>query len=40
MIRKYPVEIQQFEKIRNNGYLYIDKTNYVYKLASTGEYLK
>lgn len=24
--RKYPIGIQDFEKIRNEGYLYIDKT--------------
>ena len=27
---KYPVGIQTFEKIRKGGYLYIDKTKYVY----------
>lgn len=35
---KYPLGIQSFEKIRNDGYLYIDKTAYVYKLASSGSY--
>ena len=26
IVNKYPVGIQTFEKIRKNGYLYIDKT--------------
>ena len=26
IVNKYPVGIQTFEKIRENGYLYIDKT--------------
>ncbi|MDD3152296.1 MAG: AAA family ATPase, partial [Bacteroidales bacterium] len=36
MIRKYPIGIQSFEKIINEGYLYIDKTEFVYNLAHTG----
>ena len=34
----YPIGIQNFEKIRNDGYLYIDKTALVYQLARTGRY--
>jgi hypothetical protein len=30
---KYPIGIQSFEKIRQNGYIYVDKTDLVYKLA-------
>ena len=30
---KYPIGIQSFEKIRNGGYVYVDKTDLVYKLA-------
>lgn len=30
---KYPIGIQSFEIIRNNGYVYVDKTDLVYKLA-------
>ena len=29
IVNKYPVGIQTFEKIRKNGYLYIDKTKYI-----------
>lgn len=29
IVNKYPVGIQTFEKIRENGYLYIDKTQYI-----------
>ena len=29
IVNKYPVGIQTFEKIRKNGYLYIDKTQYI-----------
>ena len=31
--RKYPVGIQTFERIRKDGYIYIDKTDLVWKLA-------
>lgn len=34
----YPIGIQNFEKLRKNGYLYIDKTAQVYQLAKTGSY--
>ena len=29
IVNKYPVGIQTFSKIRENGYLYIDKTQYI-----------
>ena len=32
--KKYPVGIQSFEKIRTEGYVYVDKTRYVYDLAN------
>ncbi len=35
---KYPIGIQSFEKLRTEGCVYVDKTEYVYKLASTGCY--
>lgn len=35
---KYPIGIQNFEKIRRDGYLYIDKTELVYKLVNGGSY--
>ncbi len=37
-IRKYPIGIQNFEKIRKEGYLYVDKTDLVYQLVKTGSY--
>ncbi len=35
---KLPIGIQDFEKIRTGGYLYIDKTELVYRLVSEGSY--
>ena len=35
---KFPIGIQDFEKIRTGGYLYIDKTEQVYRLVSEGSY--
>ena len=32
----YPIGIQNFEKIRNDGYLYIDKTALMYTILITG----
>ena len=34
----YPVGIQSFEKIRNEGYYYADKTGLIYTLVKTGQY--
>lgn len=34
----YPIGIQDFEGIRKDGYVYVDKTDLIYKLASTGKY--
>ena len=36
--KKYPVGIQSFEKIRNEGLFYIDKTDLIYKLVNKGCY--
>ena len=33
---KYPIGIQSFEKIRDDGYVYIDKTALVYDLVNNG----
>ena len=33
---KYPIGIQTFEKIRTDGYAYVDKTQFVYKLVTEG----
>ena len=34
---KLPIGIQSFESIRRDGYLYVDKTDYVYKLVHEGK---
>lgn len=36
MARLLPVGKQNFKNIRENGYVYVDKTRYVWELASTG----
>jgi hypothetical protein len=38
MTQKYPVGIQDFGELRTGGYLYVDKTEYVYRLATEGKY--
>ena len=35
---KYPIGIQDFEDLQRNGYAYVDKTNFVYKVADEGKY--
>lgn len=35
---KYPIGIQNFEYLRSEGYTYIDKTELIYQLVSTGKY--
>ena len=37
--RKYPVGIQTFSEIRKGGYVYIDKTDLVWKLANEAKYI-
>ena len=34
----YPIGIQNFEKIRQGGFVYVDKTAHIYNLAATGDY--
>ena len=36
--KKLPIGIQSFEEIRRGGYYYVDKTQFVKKLADTGKY--
>ena len=36
-LRKLPIGIQSFEDLRRSGYLYVDKTAYVYELATMGK---
>ena len=33
MPNKLPVGIQGFEKLRSDGFLYVDKTEYIYNLV-------
>jgi hypothetical protein len=35
--RKLPIGIQDFEYLRINGYIYVDKTAYLYRMTSTGK---
>lgn len=35
-IRKLPIGIQNFEKLRKEGYLYVDKTKYIWDLVTRG----
>ena len=34
----YPIGIQNFEKLREGGYVYVDKTSLIHKLANSGTY--
>ncbi len=34
----YPIGIQNFESLRQGGFAYVDKTELIYQLASTGRY--
>ncbi|MBR1485022.1 MAG: ATP-binding protein [Prevotella sp.] len=34
--RKYPAGIQSFERIRRDGYVYVDKTEVIYKMITEG----
>ena len=34
---KFPVGLQTFEQIRGDGYVYVDKTDLIYQLVSTGK---
>ncbi len=38
MSRLYPIGIQSFEKIREGGYVYVDKTAWIYRLITGGNY--
>ena len=35
-LRQYPVGIQTFEEIRKRNLLYIDKTEYIYRMTHGG----
>ena len=34
----YPIGIQNFEDLRRGGYVYVDKTDLIYSLVSSGKY--
>lgn len=38
MNRIYPIGIQCFQEIREGGYFYVDKTELIYELVTTGKY--
>jgi uncharacterized protein involved in tellurium resistance len=38
MIQRYPVGIQDFGEIRTGGYVYVDKTEFAYKLTEQSKY--
>ena len=35
---KYPIGLQNFKGLREDGYAYVDKTAFVYELAQSGKY--
>ncbi len=37
-MKKLPIGIQTLSEIRNGGYLYVDKTEQIYRLISSGKY--
>ena len=38
VLQKLPIGIQDFEKVRRDGYIYVDKTKHVYNLVNRGSY--
>ena len=38
MVRKYPIGLQSFQAIREGGFLYIDKTEMIHRLVTSGKY--
>lgn len=37
IFRRYPIGIQNFELLRTNNCVYVDKTRYIYRLANTNQ---
>jgi hypothetical protein len=37
-MKKYPIGIQDFRKLREGNYLYVDKTEVIFKLITSGQY--
>ncbi|MBQ9244439.1 MAG: AAA family ATPase, partial [Proteobacteria bacterium] len=38
MAHRFPIGIQTFTSIRNDGYVYVDKTDLVYQLANGAKF--
>ena len=38
VMTKYPIGLQNFQGLREDGYVYVDKTAFVYELAANGKY--
>ena len=38
MKKLYPIGIQNFDSLRKDNYFYMDKTDLVYRLVTTGRY--
>lgn len=36
-MRKLPIGVQGFEGLRRDGYLYVDKTEFIYQLVTMGK---
>ena len=36
-LRKLPIGVQSFESLRKEGFLYVDKTQYIHRLINTGK---
>ncbi|MCP4398549.1 MAG: AAA family ATPase, partial [bacterium] len=36
--RKLPVDIQSFEIMRTENYLYVDKTRYIHRMVTEGKF--
>jgi len=37
-LKNLPIGVQDFESLRNDGFLYVDKTALLYQLVTTGRY--
>ncbi|MDD6868165.1 MAG: AAA family ATPase, partial [bacterium] len=38
MAKRFPIGIQDFEKLRKSGFCYVDKTALVYEIANGSQY--
>ena len=37
-LKRFPIGVQDFERLRNDGKYYVDKTDLVYKMTHTDDY--